>query len=182
MYGLINKALKSMILERFGEQQWLAIKQAAGVDEDSFVTMRSYDDQVTYQLAGAASEVLEAPVEACLEMFGQYWIEEVATKSYGSILDIMGDNVEDFLASIDSLHDRISTTFINYVPPSFSVAPAPDDHLTVTYVSQRVGLTPFVVGLLSGIGNRFDKSIDIVKQTTKQDDSGETTEFLVTVN
>ena len=64
MYGLINNALKSMIVEQFGEEQWQQVLSASGVPEDSFLTMRSYDDQVTYALAGAASDTLGAPVEA----------------------------------------------------------------------------------------------------------------------
>lgn len=181
MYGLINKALKSMIIERFGEAQWQSVMAAAGVPDDSFVTMRSYDDEVTYKLAGAASEVLEAPLEACLELFGEYWISNTASESYGSVLDVMGDSVESFLESIDGLHDRISTTFINYVPPSFSVDYLDDGRVKVTYMSQRTGLTPFVVGLFTGIGKRFDKTVTIVNQKTEQDDRGETTEFTLTI-
>ena len=86
MYGLINNSLKSMIVAKFGEEQWQGVLKASGVPEDSFLTMRSYDDSVTYALAGAASEVLGAPLEACLEMFGEYWVLETATKSYGSII------------------------------------------------------------------------------------------------
>ncbi|MFT6891664.1 MAG: hypothetical protein ACJASY_003723, partial [Halioglobus sp.] len=83
MYGLINNSLKNMILEQFGEDQWQKVVSTSGVSEDSFLTMRSYDDSITYSLAGAASDVLGAPVEDCLEMFGEYWVLETATKSYG---------------------------------------------------------------------------------------------------
>ncbi len=71
MYGLINNALKDMILEKFGEDQWQQVLASSGVPPDSLLTMRSYDASITYSLAGAASEVLGAPVEACLEMFGE---------------------------------------------------------------------------------------------------------------
>jgi len=181
MYGLINSALRSMIIERFGEEKWLSVMESAGVPSDSFMTMRSYDDQITYQLAGAVSEVLGAPVETCLELFGEYWITVVATNSYGSILDIMGDNVEEFIASIDSLHDRISTTFINYVPPSFSVTHLDDNQLKVLYTSQRAGLTPFVLGLFKGIGLRFDKTLSVVSSNTNVNEQGESTEFVLSV-
>ncbi len=62
MYGLINSALQNMIREKFGDEQWNKVLARSGVPEDSFLTMRSYDDALTYQLAGAASEVLGAPV------------------------------------------------------------------------------------------------------------------------
>ena len=60
MYGLINNAMRSMIREKFGDEQWDRIQEASGVPEDSFLTMRSYDDAVTYDLVGAAAEVLGA--------------------------------------------------------------------------------------------------------------------------
>ena len=48
------------------DEKWEEVLKTSGVPEDSFLTMRTYDDAITYQLAGAASEVLGAPVEACL--------------------------------------------------------------------------------------------------------------------
>ena len=74
MYGLINNSLKDMIRDKFGEEKWQEVLNTSGVPEDSFLTMRSYDDALTYSLAGAASDVLGAPVDACLEMFGEYWV------------------------------------------------------------------------------------------------------------
>jgi guanylate cyclase soluble subunit beta len=81
--------------------------------------MRSYDDALTYSLANAASEVLGAPVDACLEMFGEYWVLETATKSYGMLIDAAGDDMLEFLSNMNNLHDRITRTFLNYVPPDF---------------------------------------------------------------
>ena len=101
MYGLINNALKSMILDKFGEEQWQNVLSASGVPEDSFLTMRSYDDKITYDLAFAASDVLGAPVEACLEMFGEYWILETASKSYGPLMDASGADMVEFLGVVE---------------------------------------------------------------------------------
>jgi hypothetical protein len=79
-----------MILEKFGEDQWHKVLSTSGVSEDSFLTMRRYDDSITYSLVGAASDVLGAPVETCLEMFGEYWVLETATKSYDTLLNATG--------------------------------------------------------------------------------------------
>ena len=80
MYGLINSALQNMIRDKFGDEEWEKVLAASGVPEDSFLTMRSYDDALTYQLAGAASEVLGAPVETCLAVpDGLSMIEAAAT-------------------------------------------------------------------------------------------------------
>ncbi len=162
MYGLINSALQGMIKEQFGEQKWEEVLKASGVAEDSFLTMRTYDDAITYQLAGAASEVLGAPVEACLEMFGVYWVKEVASKSYGSLMDASGDTMVEFLGNMNTLHDRITGTFLNYVPPEFRVEPLGDGRHRIHYISKREGLVPFVDGLLKGLAERFGNEVEVL--------------------
>ena len=178
MYGLINNALKEMILEKFGEETWNDVLRESGVPEDSFLTMRSYDDEITYSLAGAASKVVGAPVEACLEMFGEYWVLETASKSYGMLLKAAGQNMVEFLQNMNALHDRITSTFLNYVPPEFFVEENGTHH-DIHYVSQREGLTPFVTGLLKGLGVRFETEVTILSQQSVEVETGEHTVFTV---
>lgn len=180
MYGLINKALQSMIREKFGEQEWARVLEKSGVPDDSFLTMRSYDDALTYQLAGAASEVLGAPVDACLEMFGEYWVQETATKSYGSLMDAAGDNLVEFLSNMNNLHDRITGTFLNYVPPEFRVEELDPPRYRIHYMSKRKGLIPFVNGLLQGLATRFDSQLEI--HSCEERDAGEGTHAVYEVS
>jgi len=182
MYGLINSSLQSMIRDKFGEEQWQAVLKESGVPEDSFLTMRSYDDKITYDLAGAASAVLGAPVETCLELFGEYWVLETASKSYGPLLDAAGNNMVDFLNNMNGLHDRITGTFLNYVPPSFRVDETDDGRYLIHYESEREGLTPFVVGLLKGLATRFESDLEIHSIEPQPVENGSHTVFNVTVS
>jgi guanylate cyclase soluble subunit beta len=181
MYGLINSSLQSMIREKFGEEQWNNVLKASGVPEDSFLSMRSYDDAITYDLVGAASEVLGAPAEACLEMFGEWWVLETAAKSYGPLMDAAGNDLVEFLRNMNGLHDRITGTFINYVPPEFRVESLEGGRHRIHYISKRQGLTPFVVGLLKGLAKRFDSQLEFHSQEDLPVTSGEHTVFEVTV-
>ena len=178
MYGLINNSLKDMIRDKFGEEKWQEVLKISGVPEDSFLTMRSYDDALTYSLAGAASDVLGAPVDACLEMFGEYWVLETATKAYGVLLDAAGNNIFEFLGNMNALHDRITSTFLDYVPPEFHVEQNEDGH-KIHYVSKRKGLTPFVVGILKGLAIRFEHNLDILEQIKVEVEQGTHTIFQV---
>jgi len=181
MYGLINSSLQSMIRKKFGDEQWVKVLSASGVPEDSFLSMRSYDDAITYDLVGAASAVLGAPAEDCLEMFGEWWVLETAAKSYGQLLDAAGRDLVQFLININALHDHITGTFIDYVPPEFKVESMGGDRHRIHYISKRQGLTPFVVGLLKGLARRFDSELTIHSQKTIPVNSGEQTVFEVTV-
>jgi guanylate cyclase soluble subunit beta len=181
VYGLINSALQKMIREKFGDEQWEKVLKASGVPADSFLTMRSYDDAITYDLIGAASEVLGQPVEACLEMYGEYWVLETATKAYGSLMEAAGSDLVEFLGNLNTLHDRITGTFVDYVPPQFQVESLDESRHRIHYISKRQGLTPFVVGLLNGLAARFDADLEIREQEAVPVSSGEHTIFEVTV-
>lgn len=178
MYGLINNSLKQMIQMQFGEEKWQEVLAASGVPDDSFLSMRRYDDEITYSLAGAASEVLGAPVDTCLEMFGEHWVLETASKSYGMLLDAAGRDMIGFLRNMNSLHDRITSTFVEYTPPEFFIEEEGTTY-KIHYISQRVGLNPFVVGLLKGLATRFDSTIKILDQTEVAVDNGTHSIFTV---
>ncbi len=164
MYGLINSAMQDMVVAHFGQEQWESIHRHSQVPDDSFLTMRSYDDAITYQLVTSASDVLGAPVDDCLEMFGVFWVEEIATKNFAPLMETTGTHTIDFLNNLNALHDRISSTFTNYVPPQFEVEdidPAKGE-FRVHYYSKRDGLTAFVVGLLKGLARHFDDQLEII--------------------
>jgi len=161
MYGLINNALQGMIREKFSDKVWESVLAKSGVSLDSFLSMRSCDDQITYALVGASSDVLNTPVEDCLRMFGKYWVCEVAEKSYGPLLDAAGSDMVEFLGNMNALHDRISVTFTHFVPPEFTVETLEQGHYLIHYVSTREGLTPFVEGILEGLAMRFDSELHI---------------------
>ena len=161
MYGLIHKAMEQMVNENYGEQTWQRIVAASGVPEDSFLTMQSYDDSITFALAGAISEVLDTPLDDCLELFGQYWMAKFSPQGYEMLLRASGNTVFDFLENLDALHDRITSTFVGYRPPSFNVKRQSDNSAMVHYTSSRQGLVPFVIGLLKGLQDRFDVELEI---------------------
>ena len=163
MYGLIHTALRDMVIEELGDHTWLEITEVSNVPSDSFLTMRSYDDEVTLALVSAASSVLKLPVADALEAFGLYWMTTFAPKEYGALLDHTGNDPIQFLENLDDLHDRISTAFTDFKPPSFRVAISSQNAATIKYVSNRKGLTPFVLGILKGLGQRFDNGIEITQ-------------------
>ena len=68
MYGLINKAIEDLVLTEFGEEPWEKIKIKANVQVETFLAMESYPDEITYNLVGAAAQVLNLPAETILKI------------------------------------------------------------------------------------------------------------------
>jgi hypothetical protein len=161
MYGMVNQGVRGLVLSRFGEEAWTRIHTQAAAPA-TFLNFEQYDDAVTYNLVGAAAEVLELPAEAVLRTFGLYWVTDIAVKSYGDLMNRSGISLVDFLKNLDHMHTRIKVSFPNYRPPSFRVKELSDDELELDYYSEREGLLPFVEGLLAGLALHFHSKIDIV--------------------
>lgn len=51
MYGLVNKAIEQMVCTHYGVEPWMAFKEQASVDMDSFLAMHQYpDDHDSFQI------------------------------------------------------------------------------------------------------------------------------------
>ncbi len=161
MYGLVNKAVRDLIISGYGSDKWESIRRRAGVHTGSFVCMRSYDDDITYRLVAAASEELGASEEALLEAFGEHWTQFTAQEGYATLLSISGDNIPDFLANLNHLHERVGAAMPELRPPSFACQILSERELELSYTSERNGLTSMMMGLLKGISTMFDTPVRV---------------------
>ena len=161
MYGMVNKAIQDLVTSKFGEDKWIAIKNKVGFEDDFFVSMQSYPDQLTYDLVGATSETLDLAPGDVLEAFGEYWILYTAEEGYGEMLALSGSNLKEFLSNLNMLHERITHIMPDLQPPKFTVEEISSNEVNLTYESYREGLAPLVVGLLRGLGTRFGDKCEI---------------------
>ena len=155
MYGLINVAVRDLVVAKFGQPAWDAILAKSEVDESAFIRMGQNDDAVTYALVGAASEVLDMPASDILQAFGQYWTEFTVEEGYGELLDGFGSTLPALVQNLDELHTRVALIYEGLRPPSFKCENVTDGSMDLHYISERDGLDDLVIGLLKGLGKRF---------------------------
>ena len=161
MYGMINKAIRTLVIREAGEEVWEQILVASEIDEDVFEDLEAYDDGVTFALVGATSETLGVPASEVLEMFGVYWAIDVAPKGYGEYFNAFGDDFESFVSGLDEMHVRISQMLPSLSPPSFDIEKLGENHFKIHYKSPREGLAPLAIGTLKGIAMHFGGEADI---------------------
>ena len=162
MYGLVNRAIKGLVEDKFGEEAWGRICTRAEVSADEgFMAMEAYDDQITYSLVTAAAAELELDASVVLQSFGEYWTLYTIEEGYGDMLSMMGTNIDEFLDNLDSMHERIRATMPALMPPSFERVSEPDGSSVLHYRSTRPGLGPMVEGLLAGLAKRFDTRLEV---------------------
>lgn len=170
MYGLVNKAIEGLVCKEFGEQTWQRILDTARVDESAFVSMQAYPDAVTYNLVGAASQVLDVPAAKLLETFGEYWTLYTVNEGYGEMMTMFGSSLREFLGNLDRMHARIAMGFTELRPPAFRVEDLPSESaLLLHYHSEREGLAPMVIGLVRGLAKRFSENVEISQVGSRAD-------------
>ena len=161
MYGLVNKGLQEFLVKRHGEYFWQELKQEAGVDNEVFSLMHSYDDTITYSLVMATCKKLSLNPEEFLMDFGKFWIPFSKSKGYEHYYQLGGDTMFDFLSYLDQMHANIKTSFPGMEPPSFRCERVDDDSFYLFYYSSREGLFPFVKGLAYGLAEHFSNTIEL---------------------
>lgn len=158
MYGMIHCAAEGLIRSTFGDETWSGILNTSGLTADHFHKTDHYGDEVTGALLEAIVAETGLEVEEMLEALGRYWIGFVSQSSYKSIFEVAGSTFEEFVANLDEMHDNISQTMPKASMPSFEVLSVDGPRLTLSYQSDRDGLTPFVRGLLIGLLDHFQES------------------------
>jgi hypothetical protein len=169
MYGLVNKAIKDLVVTNHGQDKWVEICRLSGFDDEEFIGMNPYPDKLTYDLVKNASQVLRADAEAILEAFGEYWILYTADEGYGDLMDLTGSTFVEFLGNLDMLHYRISNVMPELSPPQFSIRNQKENSVELEYRSHREGLVPMLFGLIKGLGKRFNLQVQIEHIQQKND-------------
>lgn len=159
MYGIVNQAIHGLVTENFGQDKWEEVKQRSGVEMDYFVSNQPYEDNITYELVAAASEVLDIPIEQFLFSFGEYWIMKTGMEKYGDLMKAGGKDFREFLNNLPNFHSRIMLIYPNMSPPEFAVEEISENVIRLHYYSERKGWTHFVLGLINGIGKLYSQNV-----------------------
>ncbi|NXT32200.1 GCYB2 cyclase, partial [Pelecanoides urinatrix] len=198
-YGFINTCLKSLVVEKYGEETWEKLRLQAGV-QDSFLTFEVYKDEITMQLVDKACQILGVPADMVLREFGEYFFAFCKRSGYDHMLRTLGGNLYEFIENLDALHSYLSLSYqantdvlVLFVfpqemnAPSFRVEKNEDGSMHLHYYSDRRGLCHIVPGIISAAALDFfniEISMEIVNETEEEERTGkkEHIVFLVTQN
>ncbi|XP_066477612.1 guanylate cyclase soluble subunit beta-2-like [Tiliqua scincoides] len=183
-YGFINTCLKSLVVEKYGEEIWEKLRIQTGV-QDTFLTFEVYRDEITMQLIDKACKMLDVPPDMVLKQFGEYFFEFCKRSGYDHMLRTLGGNLYEFIENLDALHSYLSLSYQEMNAPSFRVEKNEDGSMHLHYYSDRRGLCHIVPGIIGAAALDFfniEISMEIVNQTEEEERTGkkEHIVFLVT--
>ncbi|WP_428605676.1 heme NO-binding domain-containing protein [Sedimenticola sp.] len=159
MYGLVNQAIRDMVVERFGVETWGDICALTGADE-LFLTMGQYPDELTFSLIESLCKLQGCESDVVLQNFGEYWIDYVA-KNYQELFAMAGGDFVTFVKNLNSLHTRVAQMMPELQAPGFSISDAQEGRFVLHYYSQRDGMQPMIIGLFRGLGRRFATAVSL---------------------
>ncbi len=84
MYGMINNYLKALITKEYGEDVWTQITRKIKIEDDGFIEMMVYDDDLTYHIVQAAVDICSITAEDFLEKAGYGWVSHTNKGSYST--------------------------------------------------------------------------------------------------
>lgn len=163
MYGLVNNAFVEYAVNKIGLSNWQKICNDKGFQQVPFQNLDSYSDESTVGIVVALSKEMGVSVDECLKELGEYWIEFALKSPYSVMITNSGNTLKALIQNLDSLHTRLSLTFTELKAPSFWVSEINQEEFNLHYSSEREGLNSFVEGLLVGLSNQFQTSIEMSK-------------------
>ncbi|XP_053561532.1 guanylate cyclase soluble subunit beta-2-like [Bombina bombina] len=173
-YGFINTCLKSLVIEKFGEDNWEKLKSLADV-QDTFMTYEVYDDVITLKIIKEACRMLNVSEENVLKLFGEYFFSFCKQSGYDRMLRTLGGNLMEFVENLDTLHSYLSLSYKEMNAPSFRVENSKDGTLLLHYYSDRSGLCHIVPGIIESVAKDFfdsEVTMQIIYQSEEHERTG----------
>jgi hypothetical protein len=172
MYGIVNKAIEELVIAKFGEEKWVAVKERSGVDIDYFISIEPYDDDITFLLANAVAEEMSMTIGDVLRAFGEWWVLHTTRTKYSGMMEAGGSNLMQFLKNLPQFHNRVILIYPKLTPPEFSTSHVEDSSIWIHYRSKREGLQEFVYGLLSGLSILYNTpaTIELIQSRNEGSD------------
>ncbi|XP_076827686.1 guanylate cyclase soluble subunit beta-2 [Brachyhypopomus gauderio] len=153
-YGFINTCLRTLVVDKFGEETWDNLRLSAEV-QDTFMTYEVYDDDITLRLVREACRMLDVSSEVVLKLFGEYFFSFCKMSGYDTMLRTLGGNLVEFIENLDALHSYLALSYQEMIAPSFRVERTSDNRTLLHYYSERKGLHPIVPGIIEAVAKDF---------------------------
>jgi hypothetical protein len=158
MKGVVFNLLQQSVSERYGEDTWDALLDAAGLD-GAYTALGTYDDSEALKLVGAASDALNVGPDDVLRWFGRSALPLLAG-AYPTFFEGHGTTRSFLLTLNDIIHPEVRKLYPGADVPTFDFDTSDPDGLTIGYRSGRK-FCSFAEGLIEGAAEHFGQKVSM---------------------
>ncbi len=167
MKGVILLALKGMVQQNYGGDQWAAALRQAGVEEHLWIMpISNVDDRLVLQIINSLCESLGLSFEQVAEAFGEYWVNVYTQKRYASYY-VGARTAKQFLLRMDEIHTSSTKSMPDALPPQFDYRWKDEHTMVMTYRSHR-GMIDLMIGMIKGVARLYHEKLIVTKMGDDQ--------------
>ncbi|GAA6206914.1 heme NO-binding domain-containing protein [Cognatishimia sp. WU-CL00825] len=176
MHGLINRAVQCFVRDTYGQERWLSVTRASGLDFTDFEAMLHYDDALTEQVVQAIAKAIGVPREAVLEDIGTYLVTHPNVEALRRLLRFSGVTFLEFLHSLDDLPERARLAVEDLDLPTFELHEHGNNRFSLHCSHPHIGFGFVMMGVLRTMADDYGalvllnyeidtKSVEIIEIT-----------------
>jgi tRNA A-37 threonylcarbamoyl transferase component Bud32 len=161
MHGLIF-----LQLQRFARKQgsiiaWERLLREAQLPVKSYSPARAYPDEEMFALVGAASRLLDIPMGAVLEAFGEFVAPEFI-RLYGNLIEPQWKTLDLIEHTEQMIHTAVRVGNPGALPPVLTCVRSTPDELQIVYGSERQ-LCSIAKGIVKGVARHYGETVNITE-------------------
>jgi hypothetical protein len=155
--GVIFNLLEQVVSEKYGDEAWDAVLDAAHQD-GAYTAVGSYPDEEFLSLVKAASAELQVSPDDLIRWFGKSSLP-LLRERYPAFFH--HDSTTSFLLTLnDVIHPEVRKLFPGAHVPDFDFESVQEDKLALGYQSPRK-LCAFAEGLIEGAAEYFGEEVSM---------------------
>jgi len=155
MHGLVNRSIQCFIRDSYGVDVWEEICRDADLGFDNFEAMLTYDNALTEAVLNAACLRLKQPRSSLLEDMGTYMVSNPDLDHLRRLLRFGGDTFEEFLHSLDDLHDRAKLALPDLDFPVLDLREHAPNSFSLIYRWDHHGFGLLVLGVVRAMADDY---------------------------
>ncbi|MEP3346437.1 MAG: heme NO-binding domain-containing protein [Litoreibacter sp.] len=155
MYGLIHRALQCFAQDTYGEDLWSKVVAEAGLECDAYEAMLTYPDDHLDKVLGALSIQVDKDTAQISEEIGSYLVTHSRMEPVRRLLRFGGTTYEEFVLSLEDLHDRVKLALPDLDLPRLEVDAHSKVSFRVAVNFSRTGFGSVLLGILRAMADDY---------------------------
>lgn len=155
MYGLVHRALQCFAQDIYGRDLWEKVVRDAELHCYEYEAMLDYPDDHLDGILNALSERLDRTPMQLSEDVGAYLVTHPRMEPVRRLMRFGGTNFEEFVLSLEDLHDRVKLALPDLELPKFEVEMHSATCFSVASISSRPGFGAVLSGILRAMADDY---------------------------
>ena len=155
VHGLINKSMQGFVTANHGNGAWAEIVHMTDIPAQGFESMLSYPDSMTDAVLDAACAYVGCTRPSLMEDIGMFLVTHPDLEAVRRLMRFGGPTFEDFILSLDEVHDRACLAVPNLTLPKISLNEAGAGQYVITTQWQVAGAISLVSGVLRAMADDY---------------------------